>query len=63
MLLQRSLVCAALALLIAPVVFGPLSVVASTVAVAKGGRWGTAGVFASVVAGVHGYCLAIGLAT
>ena len=58
------MVCAALALLIAPVVFGPLSVVAGTVAVAKGGRWwGTAGVFASVVAGVLGYCLAIGLAT
>ena len=59
-----SLVCAALALVVAPVVFGPLGVVAGTVAVWKGGRWwGTVGVSGSAVAGVIGYYLAIGLAT
>ena len=56
------LVCAAFALAVAPVVFGPLGVVAGTVAVWKGARWwGTAGITASAMAGVLGYFLAAGL--
>lgn len=59
-----SLVCAAVALAFAPVVFGPLGVVAGTVAVWKGARWwGTAGVSASFVAAVTGFYLAIWLVT
>lgn len=59
-----SLVCAALALVITPVVFGPLGVVAGAVAVWKGGRWwGAAGVCASAVVGVAGFYLAVGLIT
>lgn len=55
-----SLVCAFLALGVAPVVSGPLGIMAGTVAVAKGARWWgrTAGVTASAVAGVVGYYLA-----
>ncbi len=57
-----SLLCAALALVITPVVFGPLSVAVGAVAVWQGGRWwGTAGFFGGVVAGVVGYALAAGL--
>ena len=57
-----SLLCAALASVIAPVVFGPLGLAAGSVAVWKGGRWwGTAGFFGGVVAGVVGYALAAGL--
>ena len=59
-----SLVCAALALGFAPVLFGLLGVVAGTVAVWKGGRWwGTAGVSGSAVAAVVGYYWAGGLIT
>ena len=59
-----SLVCAALALAFAPVVFGPLGVMAGTVAVRKGAKWrGTAGVSASFVAAVVGFYLATWLAT
>ena len=56
-----SLVCAAMALAFAPVVFGPLGVVAGTVAVWKGAtkRGGTAGVSASFVAAVTGFYLAV----
>ncbi len=50
-----SLVCAILSLAFAPVVFGPLGVVAGAVAVWKGARWwGTAGVSGSAVAGLVG---------
>ena len=50
-----SLVCAALSLAVAPVVFGPLGVVAGSVAVSKGARWlGAAGVSGSAVAAVVG---------
>ena len=42
---RASLICAALALFIAPVVFGPLGVAAGMVAVWKGDVWwGSAGV-------------------
>ncbi len=59
-----SLLCAALALVIAPTVLGPLGVAAGTVAVWKGGRrWGAAGVWASAVAAAIGFYLAVGLAT
>ena len=59
-----SLVCAGLSLAFAPVVFGPLGVVAGAVAAWKGARWwGTAGVSGSAVAGVVGYYLAVWLAT
>ena len=59
-----SLVCATLALAVAPVVFGTLGVIAGTVAVAKGARWrGTVGVSASAVAAVIGFYLAAGLVT
>ena len=57
-----SLLCAALALVIAPEVFGPLGVAVGTVAVWKGGRWwGVAGVYASAVAGLVGAYLVSGL--
>ena len=56
------MVCAALALTVAPVVFCPLGVVAGTVSVWKGARWwGTAGVTGGALAGVLGYYLAAGL--
>ncbi len=59
-----SLLCAALALVIAPAVLAPLGVVAGAVAVWKGGRWwGASGVCASVVAGVAGFYLGVGLIT
>lgn len=59
-----SLVCATLALAVAPVVFGTLGVIAGTVAVAKGARWrGSVGVSASAVAAVISYYLAAWLAT
>ncbi|MCZ6866159.1 MAG: hypothetical protein O7E55_02330 [Chloroflexi bacterium] len=59
-----SLVCAALSLAVAPVVFGPHRVAAGSVAVWKGAKlWGTAGVSASFVAAVVGFYLAIWLAT
>ena len=49
-----SFVCAALA--VAPVVFGPLGVIAGMVAVWKGDVWwGAAGVSGSAVAAVVGY--------
>ena len=57
-----SLLCAALALVIAPFVFGPLGVVTGVVAIWKGGRWwGAAGASASAVTGVFGFYLAVGL--
>ena len=50
-----SLVCAALALAVTPVVFGPLGVIAGFVAAWKGARWwATAGVSASFVAATVG---------
>ena len=59
-----SLVCAAIALAFAPVVFGPLGVLTGGVAVWKGARWwGTAGVSVSFVASVTGFYLANLLAT
>ena len=59
-----SLVFAAMSLAFAPVVFGPLGVIAGSVAVWKGAKlWGTAGVSASFVAAVFGFYLAIWLAT
>ena len=59
-----SLVCAAMALAFAPVVFGPLGVVVGAVAVWKGARWwGAAGVSASFVAAQAGFYLATALAT
>ena len=59
-----SLVCAALSLVFAPVVFGPLGVVADCVAIAKGDKWwGAAGVSGSAVAAVVGYYWAGGLIT
>ena len=59
-----SLVCAALALVIAPAVLGPLGVAVGTVAIWKGGGWwGTAGVSGSAVAVVVGFYWAAGLAT
>lgn len=49
---------------IAPVVLGPLCVVAGAPAVWKGAQWrGTTAVSVSGVAVVVGYCLAAGLAT
>lgn len=46
-----SLVCAAVSLSIAPLVFGPLGVIAGIVAVWKGAKWrGTVGISASVLA-------------
>ena len=57
-----SLLCAALALVIAPVVFGLLGFVAGAVAFWMGGRWwGTAGVTASVGAVIINVYLASGL--
>ena len=57
-----SLVCAVLAVFVAPVVFGPLGIVAGSVAVAKGERWwGMLGVSGSAVAAVAGYWWAGGL--
>ena len=51
-----SLVCAVLALVIAPAVLGPLGVVVGMVSVWKGARWwGAAGVSGSAVAAVVGY--------
>ena len=51
--LIASLTCAGLALAVAPVVFGPLGVVAGMVAAWKGARWwATAAVSASFVAAV-----------
>ncbi len=59
-----SLLRAALALVIAPVVFGPLGMLAGVVAVVNGARlWGTAGVSASLVAIVTSFYLTGGLAT
>ena len=58
------MVCAGLSLAFAPVVFGPLGVVAGIVAVWKGAKWwGTAGVSASFVSAVVAYYLATWLAT
>ena len=57
-----SLVCAALALAVAPAMFGPLGVIAGMVAVWKGDVWwGAAGVSGSAVAAVVGYWWAEGL--
>lgn len=57
-----SLMCAALALFIAPVVFGPLGVLAGMVAVWKGASWwGGAGVSGSAVASMVGYHWALGV--
>lgn len=57
-----SLVCVALSLLIMPVVFGSLGVVAGMVAIWKGDEWlGAASVFGSTVAAVVGYFLASGV--
>ena len=59
-----SLLCAALALVIAPAVLVPLGVAAGTVAVWKGARWwGTAGVSASFVSAVINAYLVAWLAT
>ena len=59
-----SLVCAALALAVTPVVFGLLGVVAGGVAAWKGARWwATAGVSASFVSVVVSAYLAAWLAT
>jgi len=61
---RASLICAALSLFIAPVVFGPLSVATGMVAVAKGDKlWGALGVSGSAVAAVVGYSWADGLIT
>ena len=58
------MICAAFALAVAPVVFGPLGVVVGAVAVWKGARWWeAAGVSASFVAAVAGFYLATALAT
>lgn len=57
-----SLVCAALALVIAPLMLGPLGVAAGTVAVWKGDLWlGAAGVSGSAIATVAGFYMAAGL--
>ncbi len=57
-----SLVCAALSLVVAPVVFGPLGVIAGMVAVWKGDVWwGTAGISGSSVVVVVGYLWAMAL--
>lgn len=59
-----SLMCAALTLAVAPIVLGPLGVVAGALAVWKGARWrGTVGLSASAVAAVIGYYLAVGFTT
>ena len=59
-----SLVFAAMSLAFAPVVFGPLGVIAGSVAVWKGAKWrGTAGVSASFMAAVVGFYLVTWLAT
>jgi len=59
-----SLVCAALALAVTPVVLGPLGVIAGFVAAWKGARWwATAGVSASFVAAVLSIYLAAWLTT
>ena len=56
---RASLIGAVLALAVAPVVFGPLGIVASMVAFWKGARWwGAAGVSGSAVAAVVGYYMA-----
>ena len=61
---MASLVFAALAPVIVPVVFGPLGVAAGVVAAAKGARWwGTAGVSASLVAAVTAFRVAARLTT
>ena len=57
-----SLVCAFIALAVAPLVFGLVGVVAGTVAVADGERWwGAAGVTASGGALIVSFYLAAGL--
>ena len=54
-----SLVCAVVTVFLAPVVFGPLGVLAGSVAVWKGDRWwGALGVSGSAVAAVVGYYFA-----
>ena len=59
-----SLVCAGLALAVAPVVLGPLGVIAGAVAAWKGARWwATAGVTASLVAAVVSAYMAAWLTT
>ena len=59
-----SVACAALALVVSPVVFGPVGVAAGCVAIAKGDKWwGAAGVSGSAVAAVLGYYWAGGLLT
>ena len=61
---RASLICAALALFIAPAVLGPIGVAAGMVAVAKGDKWwGAAGVSGSAIAAVTGYLWAGGLIT
>lgn len=53
-----SLACAVLAVFVAPVVFGPLGVLAGSVAVWNGDRWwGMLGVSGSAVAAVRGVLL------
>ncbi|MDA1129382.1 MAG: hypothetical protein O2913_11890 [Chloroflexi bacterium] len=53
---RASLVCAVLSLFLAPVVFGPLGIVAGMVAIWKGDRWwGAAGASGSAVAAVVGF--------
>ena len=57
-----SLVCTVLAVFVAPVVFGPLGVLAGFVAVWKGERWwGMLGVSGSAAAAVVGFWWAGGL--
>ena len=57
-----SLLCAALALVIAPAVLVPLGVAVGTVAVWKGGGWwGAAGISGSAVALVISYYVAAGV--
>ena len=58
-----SLVCALLALAVAPLVFALVGIAAGTVAVADGERWwGVAGVMASVGALIVSFYLVAGLA-
>ena len=59
-----SLVCAGLDVFVAPVVFGPLGIIAGSVAVWKGERWWwMLGVSGSAVAAVVGYWWAGSLVT
>ena len=59
-----SLACAGLALVVTPVVFGPLGVIAGAVAAWKGARWwATAAVSASFVLAVVSVYLAAWLST